>query len=327
MNDALIGPDGKIRGYDDFKREAQNITDTQLNWLRTEYDTAIGSAQMASKWQSIQEQKDIFPLLEFDAVIDDRTSAICRPLNGVVKPVDDPFWDQYYPPNHFNCRSTVRQLRTGSVTDSADIEYPEKVPDMFKFNVGKKAIAFPEGHPYYDDMPPHLLNNATLYMPEDEQYLIKYEAEDGTQLQANRQADITNGSDYENLLTVGKVLADHGIVVDILPEIHANEDGLRSELLPGVKAGKNPDITIDGQYAEVKTPVDPITHDKIQQLIANGAKQADKVIVLLDQEYNTDDLEQTARERFRVFPDLTEIGFVTSDAEYIAFKNDQGQQK
>lgn len=327
MNAALIGPDGKIRSYDEFKREAQNITNEQLNWLRTEYDTAIGSAQMAAKWQTIQEQKKTFPLLEFDAVIDDRTSTICRPLNKVVRPVDDPFWDKYYPPNHFNCRSTVRQLRTGTVTPVDEIQYPEKVPDMFKFNVGKKAIAFPDGLSYYDNVPPHLINNATLYMPQDEQYIIKYQAPDGTQLQVNRKTAIENAPDYQNLMTVGRVLADHGIVVDILPVIHASEETLRNELLPAAKTGKNPDVIINGEYGEVKTPTDPVTYSKLQKLIANAASQADMVVILLDAKFTEAEMKGAAENRFKVFPELKEISFVTPDGEYIQFINDKRQQK
>jgi len=110
MGAALVGPDGQIRSWQDFKREVAGISSKQLGWLRTEYDSAIAGAQMASKWKQIWEQRHILPLLQFDAVIDGHTSAICTSLDGVILPVEDPFWQQFYPPNHFNCRSTVRQL-------------------------------------------------------------------------------------------------------------------------------------------------------------------------------------------------------------------------
>ncbi|MGZ3753594.1 MAG: minor capsid protein [Mucilaginibacter sp.] len=324
MNAALIGPDGKLRSYNDFKIAAQQITNEQLRWLRTEYDSAIAGAQMAAKWKNIVAKNDKFPLLQFDAVIDERTSAICRPLDKVTLPVDDPFWRVYYPPNHFNCRSTVRQLRTGEVTDKADIKYPENVPDNFKFNVGIEGRAFPTDGDYYDDLPAHLVNNATLYMPEDEQYIIKYQAEDGTQLRANRKTDIEKGTDYEDLLKVGKILADEGITVDLLPIVHANETDLRDELLHGVAENKNPDMLVNGEYAELKTASDP-NYAQLQKLVANAAKQANRVIVLLDKEYAEKDMKAVAENRFKVFPDLEEIGFVTADGEYIEFKNHKGQ--
>jgi hypothetical protein len=84
--------------------------------------------------------------------MDGRTTALCSSLNGVRKPADDEFWDTYYPPNHFSCRSTVRQSGGGSVTPDKDIEYPD-IPKMFQTNLGKQGLIFPPGHAYYTDLP------------------------------------------------------------------------------------------------------------------------------------------------------------------------------
>ncbi len=51
--------------------------------------------------------KDITKFWEYVAIEDDRTSEICLALNGVCLPPDDDFWSINYPPNHYNCRSTV----------------------------------------------------------------------------------------------------------------------------------------------------------------------------------------------------------------------------
>jgi SPP1 gp7 family putative phage head morphogenesis protein len=45
--------------------------------------------------------------LEYSAILDDRTTEICRHLDGRVYPADSPAWDGYKPPNHFNCRSLL----------------------------------------------------------------------------------------------------------------------------------------------------------------------------------------------------------------------------
>lgn len=120
----------KLREFAAFKEAAINITTDHMGWLKTEYNTAVSGGQMAAKWVDIEKNKDILPLLQFDAVMDGQTTELCSGLNGVIRPVDDPFWNTYYPPNHFNCRSTVRQLRSGAVTDLNEIEYPE-IPAMF----------------------------------------------------------------------------------------------------------------------------------------------------------------------------------------------------
>jgi SPP1 gp7 family putative phage head morphogenesis protein len=152
LTQALLDDAGKLRTYSQFKKAAYQINDTHTNpWLKAEYDTAVASAQMASKWVAIQKNKKQLPLLQFDAIIDQQTSVICRPLEGVIKPIEDPFWSMYYPPNHFRCRSTVRQLATGKITANHEIEHPEKVPNMFKTNMAKTGMLFPKDHPYWID--------------------------------------------------------------------------------------------------------------------------------------------------------------------------------
>lgn len=161
LTQAMIGDDGKLRSYSQFKNEAFAINDAHVNnWLKTEYDTAVASGQMASKWADIQANKKLLPLLQFDAVMDARTSAICSSLNGVVKPVDDPFWNMYYPPNHFGCRSTVRQKSGGAQTPDHAIVHPEKVPEMFKTNLAKQGLVFPPAHPYWIGIPDEVIHDA-----------------------------------------------------------------------------------------------------------------------------------------------------------------------
>lgn len=45
--------------------------------------------------------------LEYSAILDDRTTDICEALNGKVYAEDSDVWDQYRPPNHYNCRSVL----------------------------------------------------------------------------------------------------------------------------------------------------------------------------------------------------------------------------
>ncbi|RYF26586.1 MAG: DUF935 family protein [Flavobacteriales bacterium] len=153
INDALIDRNNKLREWKEFKIAAEQIAEQNLTWLKTEYETAIGSGQMAAKWKQIQEQKALFPLLQFDAVIDEHSTDLCSSLHMVIKPVDDDFWKLYFPLNHFNCRSTVRQLRDGEITPDDQIEYPVNMPEMFKKNLAAEGVAFPEDHPYFKDVP------------------------------------------------------------------------------------------------------------------------------------------------------------------------------
>jgi SPP1 gp7 family putative phage head morphogenesis protein len=45
--------------------------------------------------------------LEYSAILDSRTTQICRHLDDRIYPVDSPQCNKYRPPNHYNCRSIL----------------------------------------------------------------------------------------------------------------------------------------------------------------------------------------------------------------------------
>jgi hypothetical protein len=71
-------------------------------------------------------------------------------LNGVIKKVNDRFWDMYYPPNGWGCRCSVEQLPDGVPTDLRKVVLPEVKP-MFLGNVGKTGVLFDSKHPYFTE--------------------------------------------------------------------------------------------------------------------------------------------------------------------------------
>lgn len=55
----------------------------------------------------VEEFRAVGAQLEFQAVIDGRTSAVCTACNGTRLPADDSWWRDHTPPLHPNCRSVV----------------------------------------------------------------------------------------------------------------------------------------------------------------------------------------------------------------------------
>ena len=154
ISQALLDEAGKLRTFSAFRLAASEINNQFVNqWLQAEYNYAVASSQMASRWIQIQENKETLPLLRYDTVGDERVRLEHQELEDVVRPVDDSFWDVYYPPNGWNCRCDVVQLDSGTITPLEKISLPDKMPDLFKYNSGKKGMAFPPGHPYYDGLP------------------------------------------------------------------------------------------------------------------------------------------------------------------------------
>lgn len=157
---AMVGEDGRMLTIKEFTEKVTSL-DAQYNnnWIRTEYDTAYGQAQSAVQWNQIQKDKAVLQYLRYSAVLDDRTSDICAPLDGVTLEVDDPFWDKFMPLNHFNCRCTVEQLPTAVETDPASAQRAEEATtakmkeegqELFLMNPGKDRIVFSKDHPYFE---------------------------------------------------------------------------------------------------------------------------------------------------------------------------------
>jgi SPP1 gp7 family putative phage head morphogenesis protein len=76
--------------------------------------------QNAYQWAHYQQLTDPdvqreFPMWGFDVVLDDNTSEICEPLDGLAYPANDPIWDSLYPPNHYQCRTSVFPLGADEV--------------------------------------------------------------------------------------------------------------------------------------------------------------------------------------------------------------------
>ena len=70
--------------------------------------------------------------LEYSAVLDDRTTEICQQLDGAVWADDNPLWDTYRPPNHYNCRSILIAITQVDVAngewDGAESSEPSVQP-------------------------------------------------------------------------------------------------------------------------------------------------------------------------------------------------------
>jgi len=98
------------------RREVTTETGKQVVQLGSPHRLALiyrqntQSALNAGRFKAFLDNADKRPFLMYVAVRDDRTTAICKSLDGQVRPVGDPFWNTYAPPNHFGCRSRLRPL-------------------------------------------------------------------------------------------------------------------------------------------------------------------------------------------------------------------------
>jgi SPP1 gp7 family putative phage head morphogenesis protein len=78
--------------------------------LRLIYDTNLRTSQAVGKWRGAQRTKQYLPYFRYSAVMDRRTRPSHAALHGVIRPVDDAFWNEAFPPCGFGCRCVVQQM-------------------------------------------------------------------------------------------------------------------------------------------------------------------------------------------------------------------------
>lgn len=155
MSNLLKQPELKSSFFK-FKEQASKIfSDFNVDYLQAEYQTSLASARMGTEWNRIVADADLLPLLEYDTVGDSRVRPTHKALDHIIRPVNDKFWDDYYPPNGWRCRCSVRQITAeeGEVTNLQGWLKPDDVPPEFRMNVGKDKYVFKtkgkDKHPYF----------------------------------------------------------------------------------------------------------------------------------------------------------------------------------
>ena len=94
---------GQIKPFNRFLSDIQKIDKTyNKTYLQAEYNFAVASSQAAARWQEISEGGDDF-LLQYRTAKDERVREQHRILDGITLPPSDKFWDEFFPPNGWNC--------------------------------------------------------------------------------------------------------------------------------------------------------------------------------------------------------------------------------
>jgi hypothetical protein len=280
MSALLRDEKGNLVPFIKFMQAVKAIDKTyNQTYLAAEYDLALQSAQQAEHWQRIQENKDIFPYLKYNAILDGRETVLCHNLDGIKKPVDDPFWNTRYPPNHWRCRSIVDAVaddEENKVTPTPD-DLPE-YPAMFNNNVGKSGEIFPASHPYFQ-----LPENEYTQVKQEIGYLLPNRWENFKKFKA-----LKLNADYKNVefnKATGGFKASHK--KQSLNEIQGNElmaeelmnNGYGVQLLEDINNVKSADAEFNLKGTWEFKCLKVSTQNAIQKRLSEGRKQARNVVL------------------------------------------------
>ncbi len=153
---SLLDSNGNRKTFEAFLNDVRKIDKTyNSNYLRAEYNFVQSSAEMAAKWERFSEDGDRYNL-QYRTANDGKVRPEHAALNGVTLPPSDPFWEEYYPPNGWNCRCTVVQVRKSKYPATAHEEamalgeeaLQRDTKGIFHFNPGKQNKTVPDYNPY-----------------------------------------------------------------------------------------------------------------------------------------------------------------------------------
>lgn len=158
MAERLIGEDGKLRSYEEWRKAVAPIASHHVgSWLRTEYDTAVIRAHQAADWREFEHNKDIFPNLEWMPTTSPSPEAGHAAFWGkpVILPVDDPFWKEHRPGDRWNCKcsleptdTTVQRLNDEELAEAAKPEH--RAQRGLEGDPARKGL-ITDKHPYYPE--------------------------------------------------------------------------------------------------------------------------------------------------------------------------------
>ncbi|KQI66999.1 hypothetical protein AN189_17880 [Loktanella sp. 3ANDIMAR09] len=93
--------------------------------LRTIYDANLRSARAAGQWDRIQRTKAALPYLAYRLGPSERHRPHHAAKEWLVLPVDDPFWQTWYPPNGWGCKCWVMQISRSRAEELGIDDSPE----------------------------------------------------------------------------------------------------------------------------------------------------------------------------------------------------------
>ncbi len=285
---SLLDEDGSRKPFERFLNDVRKIDEKYNgNYLRAEYNFVVSSAEMAARWEGFMEDGDRYHL-QYRTANDGKVRPEHAAMHGITLPPSDSFWEEFYPPNGWNCRCTVIQVRKSKhpATDHeeamalGELATGRDSKGIFRFNPGKEGKSVPDYNPYTIrkckscDIAKGKLNTTKPFIPENEMCaackLIRAQLEDN--IGASRRIVRYNEEEWERTYISPN---DNGLVATQWERIAESEasnserqkfvkemrmckvladNGHDVEYLQGVNrpAGQTYDIRMDGIKADLK---------------------------------------------------------------------------
>ncbi|MCX7861618.1 MAG: phage minor head protein [Bacteroidales bacterium] len=198
---------------------------------------------MAQRWQEFEANKHVYPYLEYMPSTAAEPRMEHKKLNGIIKHIDDLFWDTWLPPNGWGCRCSVKAVSSNNNAKPLPEKMPDKPPKAMQHNPAKTGEIFSNETLYFkkvkselSNQEQHKVREAFELLKENIPYELVYQSKGKVYTHLFKE----ESKKYKKTLDVDKFLADNfDMEIKIRPVINVDKY-------------KNPDFKINGLIADLK---------------------------------------------------------------------------
>lgn len=120
-------------------------------YLATEKHAIFANSAAAERWAGFAENADLYPNLEWRTAGDSDVRPEHDKLDGIILPMNDPFWNAHTPPLDWGCRCEI--IQTDEPANQGNEKYKgfeeTTTPKGFDFNPGIEHKLFSDTAGYY----------------------------------------------------------------------------------------------------------------------------------------------------------------------------------
>lgn len=273
----------RLRSFYEFKKASfPIIQEYNVNWLKTEYSTAVRRARETRKFKDFERDADVFPNLKWlpSTSIEKRKSH--EAFYNLIKPINDTFWATHFPGNLWNCKCGIT-----NTDEPASLTTPKAGYDAdagLEENPAFSGKVFTDTNPYKKeayvsekklDAIAEKQANRVAYKPE----IVKEYKNGGQIIESNlvKKSDV----DYKDISDIAVLFAKDGAKVEIMPKFNVKNPLYEQLVYPKNSKyyRKNPDLKINNELFEFESYTGEWSKNKINNMLSKGSKQADKIII------------------------------------------------
>lgn len=283
----LVDDDGNARSFDSFRMAAAPVIgEYNVNWLQTEYTTAVRVARTAVRFKQYEKDGDLYPNGEWlpSRAAEPRMSH--RKYYHTVRRLTDPWWETHYPGCVWGCqcdmRNTDKPITHVGDNPAVPGAEPTTVPPSEEAGVRSPGLSrnparsgelFSRDHPYFTSAYPGA-EKAVEGFVEKKENEYKPDPDYGKRLMVSTKADQT---EVRENVRAAKAILDTYPDTNIKIREHVRAYGV-----------KNPEYEIDDLIADRKGIESP-------NGVASGFNKAIKQgcsVVVLDLDMHPDKFRQ-----------------------------------